>query len=57
VTPVKVGPSDVSHTIIESGLNADDQVIVGPYKVLEKLAHDQKVKDEKLATTQPTTKP
>jgi len=55
VTPVKVGPSDVTHTIIDSGLAEGDQVIVGPYKVLEKLANDQKVKDEKTvpSSTQP----
>ncbi|CAN5644794.1 efflux RND transporter periplasmic adaptor subunit [soil metagenome] len=56
VTPVKVGPSDVTHTLIESGLKECDEVIVGPYKVLENLANDQKVKDEKTVTTQPSTK-
>ena len=55
VTPVKVGPSDIQRTVIESGLNEGDTVIIGPYKVLEGLANDQKVKDEK-ATTQPSTK-
>jgi HlyD family secretion protein len=55
VTPVKVGPSDIQRTVIEAGLNAGDVVIIGPYKVLEGLSNDQKVKDEK-ATTQPTTK-
>lgn len=54
VTPVKVGPSDITHTLIESGVKAGDQVIVGPYKVLESLAHDTKVRDEKTVTTQPT---
>lgn len=54
VTPVKVGPSDVTHTLIESGLSDGDQVIVGPYKVLEGLANDTKVKDEKTVTTQPS---
>ena len=54
VTPVKVGPSDATHTVVESGLTEADAVIVGPYKVLEKLKHDQKVKDEKAsATTKP----
>jgi HlyD family secretion protein len=56
VTPVKVGPSDMTHSLVESGLKEGDEVIVGPYKVLEKLAHDEKVKDEKTVTTQPTTK-
>ena len=54
VTPVKVGPSDAADTVVESGLTEADAVIVGPYKVLEKLKHDQKVKDEKAsATTKP----
>ncbi len=47
VTPVKIGPSDVTHTVILSGLEADEQVIVGPYKALEGLKHDQSVKDER----------
>jgi HlyD family secretion protein len=55
VTPVKVGPSDITRTVIESGLNPGDVVIIGPYKVLEGLANDQKVRDER-ATTQPATK-
>jgi HlyD family secretion protein len=57
VTPVKVGPSDLTHTIIVSGLKEGDPVIVGPYKVLESIQHDQVVNDEKNApTTQPTQK-
>jgi HlyD family secretion protein len=54
LTPVSVGASDITHTIIESGLSEGDQVVVGPYKVLDALKHDQAVKDE-AATTQPTT--
>ncbi|MGE5610960.1 MAG: efflux RND transporter periplasmic adaptor subunit [Bacillota bacterium] len=57
VTPVKIGASDVIYTILESGLQAGDRIVTGPYKVLESLQHDQKVKEEKAATTQPTTKP
>jgi HlyD family secretion protein len=56
VTPVVVGPSDLTHTIIKAGLSASDTVITGPYKVLESLKHDQKIKDER-ATTKPTTAP
>jgi HlyD family secretion protein len=55
VTPVTVGPSDLSHTLIRSGVNVGDRIITGPYKVLEGLAHDQKVKEETKATTQPAT--
>lgn len=64
VTPVKLGASDLTHTVIESGLNEGDQVIVGPYKVLESIQHDQPVRDEKAATrpasgpaSQPATTP
>lgn len=47
VTPVKMGKSDLMYTIIESGLKEGDKVIVGPYKVIEKVKHDQKVQDER----------
>lgn len=56
VTPVVVGSSDLTYTIIKSGLSEGEMLITGPYKALEKLAHDQKVKDEK-AATQPSTQP
>jgi HlyD family secretion protein len=59
VTPVTVGPSDETHTAIRSGLGKSDRIITGPYKVLEKLKHDQKVKDEKAqaAAKPPAAKP
>ncbi len=62
VTPVRIGPSDMTHTIIRSGLAENDPVITGPYKALESLKHDQKVKDISVApaaqpTTQPATQP
>lgn len=47
VVPVKMGKSDLMYTIIESGLKEGDKVIVGPYKSLEKLKHDQAVQDER----------
>lgn len=49
VTPVKMGTSDLTHTIIEAGITEDDKIVVGPYKVLDVLKHDQKIKDEKEA--------
>lgn len=54
-TPVVIGASDLTHTIIKSGLADGDLIITGPYKVLETLKHDQKVKDERAAATQPAT--
>jgi HlyD family secretion protein len=55
LTPVTVGPSDITHTTILAGLEEGDQIITGPYKVFDTLAHDQKVKDEKLSV--PATLP
>ena len=49
VTPVKIGQSDLTHTIIESGVTEDDDIVVGPYKVLENLRHDQAILDERQA--------
>jgi HlyD family secretion protein len=46
VTPVKMGPSDVTDTVILEGVDANDVIVTGPYKVLEGLQHDQKIKDE-----------
>ena len=56
VTPVTVGASDVTRTVIKSGLKEDDPVITGPFKVLETIAHDQAMHSDG-ATTKPATKP
>jgi HlyD family secretion protein len=55
-TPVTVGPSDETHTLIKSGLKDGDAVIVGPYKLLESLTDGQAVKPE-AATTKASTRP
>ena len=47
VTPVKIGASDLTHTIITAGVSEGDNVVVGPYKVLDGLKHDQNLKDER----------
>jgi HlyD family secretion protein len=62
VTPVTVGPSDMTHTVIKSGLNEDDVVVAGPYKVLEAIQDGWRVKEEGGATagapaTQRATQP
>ena len=49
VTPVKIGQSDLTHTIIKSGITEEDKIVVGPYKVLENIKHDQKIQDEREA--------
>jgi HlyD family secretion protein len=48
-TPVKAGQSDLTHTIVLAGLKEGDKVVVGPYKVLDNLKQDQKLKDEREA--------
>ncbi|MCI0498703.1 MAG: efflux RND transporter periplasmic adaptor subunit [Planctomycetales bacterium] len=45
-TPVRIGPSDLTHTLIREGLSPGDVVIVGPYKILETLKHDIPVAEE-----------
>lgn len=56
VTPVKIGASDMTHTIVQSGLSEDDLVIVGPFKILDTIQHDTAATEETSAT-QPATKP
>jgi hypothetical protein len=46
-TPVKRGASDDTHSVVTAGLNENDVVVVGPFKVLEKLKHDELIQDEK----------
>ena len=52
VTPVQIGPSDLTHTLIRAGLSEGDVVITGPYKILESLAHDAAVEEEKRKTSE-----
>lgn len=54
ITPVKTAQSNLTHTIIEAGLTEQDKVVVGPYKVLESIKHDQLIQDEREA--KPKTK-
>jgi HlyD family secretion protein len=49
VTPVKIGQSNLTHTIIKSGITEEDKIVVGPYKVLESIKHDQLIQDEREA--------
>ena len=43
-TPVERGPSDLTHAVLLKGVEVGEQVIVGPYKVLESIKHDQLVR-------------
>ncbi len=63
-TPVKAGPSDIRHRIVLEGLSAGDDVIIGPYKVLETIEHDEAVtiegassEDEESADEEVDTEP
>jgi HlyD family secretion protein len=49
VTPVQIGESNLTHTIIKSGITEQDKIVVGPYKVLESIKHDQIIQDEREA--------
>jgi HlyD family secretion protein len=48
-TPVQIGPSDLSETVLLAGLDEGVGVITGPFKVLVDMKHDQAVVDEKEA--------
>ncbi|MEN6575734.1 MAG: efflux RND transporter periplasmic adaptor subunit [Phycisphaerales bacterium] len=54
--PVKIGASNTTHTVIESGLTETDKIVVGPYKELEKMKHDQLIKDEREAKAEEEAK-
>ncbi len=43
-TPVSVGSSDLTRTVIVGGLSAGDEIIVGPYRALTELRHDAGVR-------------
>jgi HlyD family secretion protein len=47
VTPIKIGQSDLTHTIIKEGITEEDKIVVGPYKVLKNVKHRQKIRDER----------
>ena len=49
VTPVQIGQSNLTHTIIKSGITEEDKIVVGPYKVLESIKHNQLIQDEREA--------
>ncbi|MFG0274788.1 MAG: efflux RND transporter periplasmic adaptor subunit [Phycisphaerales bacterium] len=49
-SPVRIGPSDLTTTAIEAGLAQGDQIIVGPWKMLQKLEHNMAVRPESSST-------
>ena len=46
-TPVRVGPSDLTETVITEGLSKEDIIVTGPFRVLVNLKDDKAVKDQK----------
>jgi HlyD family secretion protein len=52
-TPVKTGASDLTHSVVKAGLEEGEDVVVGPFKVLEKIKHDELVKREDEPETAP----
>jgi len=45
-TPVTVGPSDLTQTVITAGLGEEDLIVTGPYRELVNLKHDMSVRDQ-----------
>ncbi len=45
-TPVRTGSSDLKNTLIREGLKEGDQVVVGPFKTLEKIKHQDPIRRE-----------
>ncbi len=43
--PVKTGASDFTHTLIREGLEEGDLIVIGPYKVLLTIKHNDPVRD------------
>jgi multidrug efflux pump subunit AcrA (membrane-fusion protein) len=44
LTPVTIGSSDLTHTVILAGLTSEDEVITGPFRTLMELSQDSAVK-------------
>ena len=55
-TPVRSGSSDLTSTLVEEGLAEGDLVIIGPYKVLEEIKHDENVRDMTIDPDEEETK-
>jgi len=57
VTPVTLGSGNLTHRIITAGLSVEDQIVIGPYRVLDGLKHDQALKDEELESSKDKADP
>jgi HlyD family secretion protein len=45
-TPVRAGASDLTHRLVLEGLEGEETIVVGPYKVLETISHEERVQRE-----------
>jgi HlyD family secretion protein len=43
-TPVRIGPSDLTQTAVLAGISDGDEVIIGPWKILQELEHNKAVR-------------
>ncbi|MCP4450976.1 MAG: HlyD family efflux transporter periplasmic adaptor subunit [Planctomycetes bacterium] len=57
VTPVTLGSGNLTHRIITAGLSPEDRIVIGPYRVLDDLKHDQAIKDEELEASKDKADP
>jgi HlyD family secretion protein len=57
VTPVTLGSGNLTHRIITAGISQEDQIVIGPYRVLDALKHDQALKDEELEASKDKADP
>lgn len=45
-TPVQIGSSDLTRTAVLAGIKEGDSIIVGPFKALQSMRHEQEVVEE-----------
>ena len=55
-TPVQVGSSDLTRTVIYAGLKEGDAIVVGPFKALQSMRNEQEIVAEGDADTPKDTK-
>lgn len=46
MTPVRIGSSDLTHTVILAGLSDGDQIVAGPFRALMDLKHDDPIRQQ-----------
>lgn len=49
-TPVTIGSSDLTRTVVLAGVKEGDLIVTGPFKILQSLRHDQEVEEERSET-------